>query len=281
MTEPRGWSEADIPANRARVPGLDGLRALSIGIVLLGHFFMGEKSGFSSLGVYIFFVISGFLITRLMFSEYKREGRLAVGAFYGRRIIRLYPVLIVYVGAMVVLTLARGKSVPGVELGSIFLYFANYLRSWQEYYHIVSVMPYGTLWSLAVEEHFYLLFPFAFIAFRADPRKLLWLVATVTLASLALRCAYLVAWLSIAGTDYIYRLFETRADSIAAGVFLACLCELPQARGIVAIVSSRWMLAIGLLALLASYAPAGAIFKDTIRNTTCAMSSASHWSAMS
>ena len=86
------------------IPSLDGVRACSVSIVLVGHLILPSSLiGFSALGLDIFYLVSGFLITRLFFAEAKDTGSLNLRTFYLRRIIRLYPVLLVYL--MLVLTI--------------------------------------------------------------------------------------------------------------------------------------------------------------------------------
>src|ERR1700679_2982959 len=89
------------PAAYGHVPSLDGLRAISIAFVLLGH--LVNASLFpGGLGVLIFFVISGFLITRLMLVEYKATGTMSLRNFYLRRIFRLYPAVLTYTAIIIV-----------------------------------------------------------------------------------------------------------------------------------------------------------------------------------
>lgn len=259
--------DEDIPAVRGRVPGLDGLRALSIGIVLVGHFFMGDNGGFSSLGVYIFFVISGFLIARLAFAEKKGTGRFVVGAFFFRRICRLYPVLIVYMLAIMLFAGATRQPIRPLEVVSVFGYFVNYLRSWYEYAGQSPALPIGTLWSLAVEEHFYVIAPFVFLSLSGRPKAMLWFALIMSIVPLCLRILYLWLVPAFIGTDIIYRLSETRFDSIAAGVLLAVLCELPNGRAIVRRASSPRAFAAGMAILLLSYVLRNPIYKDTLRYT--------------
>ncbi|MGK6319562.1 acyltransferase family protein [Sphingomonas sp. DT-204] len=249
------------------IPGLDGLRALSIAIVIVGHFFMGEMGGFSSLGVYIFFVISGFLITRLFFAEAKRDGEVAIGYFYFRRLLRLYPVLIAYMAVIMTMAWARGIAFPVIEPASVFLYFVNYLCSWQEWTGTPRILPIGTLWSLAVEEHFYFIMPFVILLVAARVRPMLMFAAAMCIVPFLLRFLYLGLHPEFLGTDIIYRLSETRFDSIAWGVLLAVICETAQAQRLIATLSSNRALIAGGVILLLSYVFRDPYFKDTIRYT--------------
>ena len=156
-------------------PGLDGLRAIAITFVVLHHtaaflvpqwktwFFTG---GF--LGVDIFFVLSGFLITDLLVAGYDRTGRLDLAGFWTRRARRLLPALAVM---LVVITAAAAVIEPGQEasLRLALLAAATYTSNWYQILHHVSYFaaagragappPLDHLWSLAIEEQFYLIWP--------------------------------------------------------------------------------------------------------------------------
>ncbi|MDD3371513.1 MAG: acyltransferase, partial [Alphaproteobacteria bacterium] len=170
MPNPLHLSLSQIPAAPGRIPGLDGLRALSIMIVILGHLFLPQTGGVAALGVYIFFAISGFLITRLLFLEQKQAGDVSAKNFYIRRLLRLYPVLLVYLAFLCVLALVRGEFIDTTEIFSVLLYFINYLSSFRILQGEHLNMQVGVLWSLAIEEHFYLLVPMFFIAFKGRLR---------------------------------------------------------------------------------------------------------------
>lgn len=160
-------------------PALDGLRAVAILLVIFSH------AGFEqyvpgSLGVTLFFVISGFLLTQQMIGEIQQTGTLDIKKFYIRRALRLFPALAFYLllicGALAIL----GVIVSLPQILSGLFYFANY-------YHIFigypAHNPLPILWSLSVEEHFYILFPLILIAFRKNAAGLFpWLLIAVTAA---------------------------------------------------------------------------------------------------
>jgi len=79
-----------------RIPSLDGLRAMSILLVIVGHFYQSFMA-LAIFGVHIFFVISGYLITKLLQDEYDRRGRIALGSFYRRRAFRIFPAAYAYI----------------------------------------------------------------------------------------------------------------------------------------------------------------------------------------
>src|SRR5947199_6345557 len=100
----------ELAAKNGRVQSLEGLRAISILLVLFGHFLLPPSvAGISGFGVTIFFFISGFLITRLLFAEIKANGDIDIKSFYLRRILRLYPVIVVSILLCVILASSRGQ----------------------------------------------------------------------------------------------------------------------------------------------------------------------------
>jgi peptidoglycan/LPS O-acetylase OafA/YrhL len=202
----------------ARIPALDGLRACSIGLVLVAH--LGGTSGFltnrtthiagdlGSLGVRVFFVISGYLITSLLRNEATRNGSVSLTAFYVRRSFRILPPFCMYLTVVAVACAAGAISLRPGDFAHAATFTMNYHaeRSWYV----------GHLWSLSVEEQFYLLWPAAFVLLR---RKSSGLAAAAFLAAPAVRvAAYL---LSPGSRDGIGETFPTVMDAIAAGCLLA------------------------------------------------------------
>ena len=146
------------------IPSLDGLRAISIGIVFVSHAgFEVIPGGF---GVSIFFVISGFLITTLLRVEGDATGRISLRDFYIRRVFRILPVFyVVLVLGLVAVRLGLGDGhVDAGATSSQFLHWYNWYAIWHSGYRIVPGT--GIYWSLAIEEHFYLLFPLFIVFLR-------------------------------------------------------------------------------------------------------------------
>ena len=158
-----------------RLAGLDGLRALAIAAVLVFHLDPAWLPG-GFLGVDVFFVVSGFLITTLLVRERAATGRLDLPAFWTRRARRLVPALLVCVPAAVLLArLSEGDLLVGIErqvLGA-----ATFTSNWLEiaagsdYFAATSPQLLMNLWSLAVEEQFYLVWPLAVLALLAVTRR--------------------------------------------------------------------------------------------------------------
>ncbi len=147
-------------SKRRHIPTLDGWRALAILLVLWAHqgnvfyatpeaYLRGGLFYFGTWGVPVFFGLSGLLITKLLLEEQDRAGRIDLPAFYLRRCRRILPPLFVYLAVVAALGLAQS----GNELWSCVLFFRNYLPWRQGGWYT------GHLWSLSVEEQFYLFWP--------------------------------------------------------------------------------------------------------------------------
>jgi peptidoglycan/LPS O-acetylase OafA/YrhL len=156
---------ADRRAERAqRLPGLDGLRAIGVAAVVLFHLDPQLLPG-GFLGVDLFFVVSGFLITRLLLTEIAQHGRLRVGRFYGRRVRRLFPavaVLLVAVSLAGTLVWRDELATLRGSVGSSLSYVTNWwlIGAHQSYFVSTGRPPMlQHLWSLAIEEQYYLLWP--------------------------------------------------------------------------------------------------------------------------
>lgn len=152
------------PASAWRAPGLDGVRALAVLAVLAFHENLSWIPG-GFLGVDIFFVLSGFLITDLLAARYQRQGSISLGGFYQRRARRLLPALalmLVTVTAAVTLLEPGQRASLRPALAGAVSYTSNW---WQAFAHVSYFSRYGPppvfqhLWSLAVEEQFYLIWP--------------------------------------------------------------------------------------------------------------------------
>lgn len=159
------------------IKGFDGLRGISILFVLLSH--LGIHNGFmnnsfyknrvfdlfsGSAGVNVFFVLSGFLITRILLNEKEKTGKIAVIKFIKKRALRLYPVLILFIGSAAILM--QMGLIPGSRFGLFYsvVYLYNFIPN--AYY----TSELGHMWSLAVEEQFYLFWPF--LVLLIDKRRL-------------------------------------------------------------------------------------------------------------
>jgi peptidoglycan/LPS O-acetylase OafA/YrhL len=213
------------------IPSLDGLRALAVLIVVVSHAGYGDVIP-GGLGVTIFFFLSGYLITTLLLDEWNQKDAINVKHFYGRRAYRLLPSLFITLAISYFLVaiggLGGGTSWRG--LGSQLFYFANYFTIFFDHGGNV---PNGTgiLWSLAVEEHFYILFPlfmFAVLRFShglANARRFLIGLFVFLCAAALLWRVWLVTRPGFVEIRTYYGT-DTRFDSILFGVLLA-LCYNP------------------------------------------------------
>jgi peptidoglycan/LPS O-acetylase OafA/YrhL len=199
------------------IPGLDGLRAVSVSIVIISHAGFGNVIP-GGLGVTIFFFISGLLITNLLLTEWDRHGDINIANFYIRRFLRLSPELWVYVGSCVLLSLIFATPIQWEYVLGGLLYFTNYLNIFLTT-SVETPFTTGHLWSLAVEEHFYLTYPLLMAVIIARPRCLMGVLLGICFLSLAVR---LLAFDGPLPDNYAYFASEARLDSIAYG----CLCAI-------------------------------------------------------
>lgn len=207
-------------------PGLDGVRALAIVAVILYHAQVTPTPG-GFLGVDIFFVLSGFLITSLLLQERTRSGTIRLGRFWLRRARRLLPAaLLVVVIAMIVVAAWDPDALRPLRADALASIF--YVNNWHQVFahqsYFESFQRPSLLrhyWSLAVEEQFYLVWPLAILAMRRWPRR--W-IGAVALAG-AVASALLMAVLFHPGADpsRVYYGTDTRAMPILVGVALACV----------------------------------------------------------
>ena len=215
--EPLPPTEISSEPDHKRIPSLDGLRAISIAFVLVAHFYRGYQRYFTPdtlidatfvslgyFGVKIFFVLSGYLITLLMLNEEKRTGRVNLGQFYIRRAFRILPAAIAF---MLAIFIYNGSAISLQNKVFSFLFLENYAApaDWRV----------GHLWSLGVEEQFYLLWPLLFITWpRARKKALLLTLALVPLINVAI-----IRF----GWPFWNNAFYSVADTIACGCLLALL----------------------------------------------------------
>ncbi|MFO0937785.1 MAG: acyltransferase [Gemmataceae bacterium] len=202
-----------------QLPSLDGIRAVCIVFVIgahanRSHNFPAHWIGISgyifngSLGVHIFFVLSGFLITYLLLKEEDREGSVSLKNFYIRRCFRILPVFIAYISALACLEALTSLEISRYQYVSSFTFTKNYWQStWID----------GHLWSLSVEEQFYLFWPVLFVF---APKKWRFFSATILITSAPVFRVwfYVAKWSGLK----LYS-FMTNMDSLMIGSATALL----------------------------------------------------------
>lgn len=136
-------------------PGPDGIRALAV-LAVFGYHFASDYLPGGFIGVDLFFVLSGYLITATLLVEFERTGSVALGKFYARRALRLVPALVAGIALAVVVTIIVRGDLARVAWDGLwsFLYVNDFVAAWTEGYSALT-----PTWSLAVEEQFYLIWP--------------------------------------------------------------------------------------------------------------------------
>ncbi len=202
-------------------PALDGVRAVAVLFVMVGHLNLVYAGG---LGVDIFFVLSGYLITAILIAEFAVNRRIDLKKFYARRALRILPavillLLVLNVFASITESRAQAETLRWDSLGALF-YIANWLRAFGRDLGIL-----GHLWSLSIEEQFYLLWPItlAFLLSRKwSANQILLVIGCLVVAVNADRiCLYH----GIESFNRIYNGLDTRADALLVGCALALLSD--------------------------------------------------------
>lgn len=210
-----------MPATHSsRIASLDGIRAIAVTMVCLSHARPSPEGqggwvalliGSGELGVRIFFVLSGYLITHLLLAEQAAHGRIRLGRFFLRRSLRIFPAAFAYIATVAFLERSGYLELAQGDLFHALTYTMNYHgdRAWYL----------GHLWSLAVEEQFYLLWPLLLVLL---PRQL---VLPVLLIGLVLAPLTRVAqWTLIpGGAGQVDQNFHTVYDALATGALLAVI----------------------------------------------------------
>jgi peptidoglycan/LPS O-acetylase OafA/YrhL len=237
-------------------------------LVFLGHAGAWWIPG--GFGVTVFFFLSGYLITTLMRLEHERTGRIDLKFFYLRRALRIWPPFYIVIASGLLLVWAGviAASLQWQSVLALALHVYNYwviVRDWR------GVVPgMGVYWSLAVEEHFYLMFPALFIAVqraRLTPKQTLALFAAICAAILAWRCTVYFVWHPLVARTFCAT--DTRIDSILFGCALAIWRNpaLDYARSERPAPRDLAFLAAGVAALLLTFVVRADWFRETLRYT--------------
>ena len=230
------------PSRLGYLPYLDGVRGVAILMVLAYHadapFF---KGGF--IGVDVFFVLSGFLITSLLIKERDRDGRIDLPHFYTRRALRLLPAVVTLLVVFLIVSwfVADDFRRSATDALIVLFYGANWARSFGH-----SLFALGHTWSLSIEEQFYLVWPVAFILLsraKLSRTALVWLLLIVALC-LAVERAALT--LHGAPTERLYNGLDTHSDALLIGCSLAFFLSLDGAS---AVLKAAWIRFAGYAAV--------------------------------
>jgi peptidoglycan/LPS O-acetylase OafA/YrhL len=242
-------------ASMRRIPSLDGLRALSIFLVLALHsiqrlevttpvsfFWVGIFNG--GTGVFIFFVISGYLITSLLLREHEKRGSVSLRGFYFRRAMRILPPLYAYVGILLLLGWAGKLEVFKLDIISALFFFHDYAPSF--------MWPLEHFWSLSIEEQFYLLWPVILLYCLRRPglegrRK----ASKVAIAIILIAPLIRIVSFTVARHTFLHNSygFHARADSLMFGCLIALLQDQPAFERFYAAATKIWWIPPAVIVL--------------------------------
>lgn len=248
------------------IPCLDGIRAVAVTMVFFAHAGVTWVPG--GLGVTIFFFLSGYLITTLLRREFERSSQISLKNFYLRRALRIWPPMYLSIAALA-LVFTIGPHPIILEKRPLLFQLANLSNYYQIYGHGHFIPGSGVLWSLAVEEHFYLVFPLLLLTLFTlgmSRKNVARVLLGVCAAVLMWRCWLIFGW--HATELRTYKSSDCRIDSIMYGCILGIFCnpyvdfaKQRLAKPPVALFSA------GVLVLLLTLMPAPEWFRESFRYT--------------
>ncbi|EJY6910146.1 acetyltransferase [Staphylococcus pseudintermedius] len=213
------------PINPRYMPGLDGVRAVAVIAIIIYHLNPQWLSG-GFLGVDTFFVISGYLITSLLLTEYHNTGKIELMSFWLRRVKRLIPAVLFLVMGVIVLSLifmpTEIQKVRADSIAAIF-YVSNwwYIMQNVDYFEQFAVQPLKHLWSLAIEEQFYLVFPIVLLSLLSFIRRLKSIRIIFLILLVISIIAMMVLYVPNENVARVYFGTDTRIQTLLMGVLLA------------------------------------------------------------
>ena len=191
------------------------------------------------IGVDIFFVLSGFLITALLWQEYERFGRISLKNFYIRRFLRLTPALVLLLALFGAFTIATKTGPALVKSGKAIFYSGLYLSDFALAFDLAPLGALEHTWSLAIEERFYLLYPLALFLLlgKNKSRKTIFILLTTLIAIIAIHRALL--WGPTPHeVNRVFYGFDTRGDGLLVGCLLGLLASWGKLQPV------KWFLAL-------------------------------------
>lgn len=272
VSDPLPTAEVKPGAKHFHIPYLDGLRGISVLWVVLGHAAKGYPLpeairylfGNAVLGVQVFFVISGYLITTLLVREREKTGTINRKAFYLRRIARIFPAFYTYIAVIAVLAVLGIARVNLPQILSAASFTWNYNDAYLPSYAGTDTRVLSHFWTLSLEEQYYIVWPTVMLVFGLAMRK--WIVWLLVLAPF-LRIATYALFPSLRGS--INAMFHTGYDPILAGSLTAILMHQGLPQWLQNLVQKRWTpfaLIGGLLVLepLLNRVPASFVIEYTL-----------------
>jgi peptidoglycan/LPS O-acetylase OafA/YrhL len=222
-----------LPPNTLRAfrPDIEGLRAIAVLVVVLDHSGLAVHGGY--IGVDVFYVISGFLITSHLYKELSQSGHISIARFYARRVRRILPAATVVIIATL---LAAWKWVSPLDIRSAgldaitaALFCINYriAETGANYFANTSPSPFQQYWSLAIEEQFYALWPLLLLAVTSSTRRLLSSRRAISTFLIMVIAASLICSVTMTrgSPSWAYFGLQTRAWELALGALVAINAE--------------------------------------------------------
>lgn len=254
------------PHKELHIPSLDGIRGLAALTVFVSHALYRDlvPGGY---GVTVFFFLSGYLITTLLRTEHERSGQIRLGRFYLRRVYRIFPPMYIVLTGSVLLGLSNVLP-DEMKLDAVLAQYAHLTNYYYIFFGQDNFAPAtSVMWSLAVEEHFYLLFPLliALLFRRCSPRRTAAILLAVCFAVFAWRC-YLVLGVGM-GHSYTYYATDTRLDSILFGCIMGVWCNPALDRDRIRLGRNAWivLMALSVALLLFTFLNRSPVFRETAR----------------
>lgn len=224
---------------------LDGLRAICAASVVVFHAAPDVLPG-GGFGVDIFFVLSGFLITRILLSERERTGGIALGRFYLSRAARLWPALLLFAGVYAVAAVVIETGAERADKLTASVFAVTYAMNWVRAFDLGPSAQLVHTWSLAAEQQFYLVWPLAILLLPRNRAQLSWAIGAVLAVFIAWRFALVAMGADVAR---IYNGFDTRVDGLLVGCLLA---SIPDGSAVHRMAGRTWGIPAACLAVLAA-----------------------------
>jgi len=249
------------------IPSLDGIRAIAVLLVVMSHAGLGHliPGGF---GVTTFFFLSGYLITTLLMHEYEKNLTINFKYFFIRRFFRLFPPLLITIIISAVLV-NFGVLGGGVSFEGLFFQIF-YLANYHSIFNWPGDIPFGTgvFWSLSVEEHFYLIFPFIFyFIFKSHNTKHV-VIMLLSICLILLIWRYVLVYYFDVEQNRTYYATDTRIDSILFGCILAIgYNPIFHKNNSKMNVMSYFVLFLSISGILVTFLYRDPLFRETLRYT--------------